>query len=63
MIENHFRKEDENMGHSQLEHKRMWLEKLEKDLSELKSLGYEKKSETYKEAERQTNKARKNLNR
>lgn len=51
------------MGHSQLEHKRMWLEKLEKDLSELNSLGYEKNSETYKEAERQTNKARKNLNR
>lgn len=49
MIENHFRKEDENMGHSQLEHKRMWLEKLEKDLSELQSLGYEKNSETYKE--------------
>ncbi|BDP81166.1 Uncharacterised protein [Enterococcus faecium] len=51
------------MGHSQLEHKRIWLEKLEKDLSELKSLGYEKNSETYKEAKWQTNKARKNLNR
>jgi len=58
----HFRKEGKNMGHSQLDHKRMWLEKLEKDLSELESLGYEKNSEMYKEAERQTNKARKNLN-
>jgi hypothetical protein len=62
MKKDHFRKEDENMGHNQLDHKRMWLEKLEKDLSELKSLGYEKNSEAYKEAERQTNKARKKLN-
>lgn len=42
MKEEHFRKEDENMEHSQLYHKRMWLEKLKKDLSDLESLGMKK---------------------
>lgn len=50
------------MGHNQLDHKRMWLEKLEKDLSELESLGYSKDSKVYKSAVQRTDKARKELN-
>ncbi|WP_155845501.1 hypothetical protein [Enterococcus sp. C1] len=62
MKEDHFRKEDEIMGHNQLDHKKMWLEKLEKDLSELESLGYSKDSKVYKSAVQRTYKARKELN-
>ncbi|MFZ4870729.1 hypothetical protein ACOYX3_17225 [Enterococcus entomosocium] len=50
------------MRYSQMDHKRMWVEKLERDFSELESLGYSKESEVYKSAVKRTDKARKDLN-
>ena len=50
------------MKYSQLDHKKMWVEKLERDLSELESLGYSKDSKVYKSAVKRTDKARKDLN-
>ncbi|MDO7880220.1 hypothetical protein [Enterococcus sp. AZ012] len=50
------------MRYSQMDHKKMWVEKLERDLSELESLGYSKESEVYKSAVKRTDKARKDLN-
>ena len=50
------------MRYSQMNHKKMWVEKLERDLSELESLGYSKESEVYKSAVKRTDKARKDLN-
>lgn len=39
----------------------MWVEKLERDLSQLESLGYSRDSEVYKSAVKRTDKARKEL--
>lgn len=50
------------MNCSELDHKKMWLEKLESDLSELESLGYSKDSKVYNSAVKRTDKARKELN-
>jgi len=49
------------MRYSQMDHKRMWVEKLERDLSQLESLGYSRDSEVYKSAVKRTDKARKEL--
>ncbi|SFE58498.1 hypothetical protein SAMN04487887_11815 [Enterococcus casseliflavus] len=49
------------MKYSQMDHKRMWVEKLERDLSQLESLGYSIDSEVYKSAVKRTDKARKEL--
>lgn len=49
------------MKYSQMDHKRMWVEKLERDLSQLESLGYSRDSEVYKSAVKRTDKARKEL--
>lgn len=49
------------MRYSQMDHKRMWVEKLERDLSQLESLGYSRDSEMYKSAVKRTDKARKEL--
>lgn len=49
------------MKYSQMDHKRMWIEKLERDLSQLESLGYSRDSEVYKSAVKRTDKARKEL--
>lgn len=57
------RKEEGNMNYSQLYHKKMWVEKLETDLSEIESLGYSKDSKVYKSAVKRTDNARKELNR
>lgn len=51
------------MNYSQLDHKKMWVEKLESDLSELESLGYSKDSKVYKSAVKRTDNARKEQNR
>lgn len=39
----------------------MWVEKLERDLSQLESLGYRRASEVYKSAVKRTDKVRKEL--
>lgn len=49
------------MRYSQMDHKRMWVEKVERDLSQLESLGYSRDSEVYKSAVKRTDKARKEL--
>lgn len=49
------------MRYSQMDHKRMWVEKLERDFSQLESLGYSRDSEVYKSAVKRTDKARKEL--
>ena len=49
------------MRYSQMDHKKMWVEKLERDLSQLESLGYSRDSEVYKSAVKRTDKARKEL--
>ena len=50
------------MKYSQMDHRKMWVEKLESDLSELESLGDSKDSKVYKSAVKRTDKARKELN-
>ncbi len=50
-----------NMKYNLLDHKRMWVEKLEEDLGQLESLGYNKTSTVYKEGLRRTKKAQKEL--
>ncbi|MGM0120532.1 hypothetical protein [Enterococcus sp. AZ152] len=50
------------MKYSQQDHKKMWLEKLENDLSNLESLGYSENSKVYKEAKKRTAKVREELN-
>lgn len=49
------------MKYNLLDHKRMWVEKLEEDLGQLESLGYNKTSTVYKEGLRRTKKAQKEL--
>lgn len=49
------------MRYSHMDHKRMWVEKLERDLSQLESLGYRRASEVYKSAVKRTDKVRKEL--
>lgn len=49
------------MKYSRMDHKRMWVEKLERDLSQLESLGYSRDSEVYKSAVKRTDKAREEL--
>lgn len=44
-----------------LDHKRMWVEKLEEDLEQLELLGYNKFSKVYKEGLKRTKKAQKEL--
>lgn len=47
------------MKYNSLDHKRMWVEKLEEDLEQLESLGYNKTSMVYKEGLKRTKKAQK----
>ncbi|WP_171847329.1 hypothetical protein [Enterococcus faecium] len=49
------------MKYNLLDHKRMWVEKLEEDLEHLESLGYNKNSTVYKEGLKRTKKAQKEL--
>ncbi|EMF0102674.1 hypothetical protein HWD72_13425 [Enterococcus hirae] len=49
------------MKYNSLDHKRMWVEKLEEDLEQLESLGYNKTSMVYKKGLKRTKKAQKEL--
>ncbi len=49
------------MKYNLLDHKRMWVEKLEEDLEQLEALGYNKTSMVYKEGLKRTKKAQKEL--
>ena len=48
-------------GYNLLDHKRMWVEKLEEDLEQLELLGHNKTSTVYKEGLKRTKKAQKEL--
>ncbi|HGF8210862.1 hypothetical protein [Enterococcus faecium] len=49
------------MKYNLLDHKRMWVEKLEEDLEQLELLGYNKTSMVYKEGLKRMKKAQKEL--
>ncbi|MCD9223700.1 hypothetical protein [Enterococcus faecium] len=49
------------MKYNLLDHKRMWVEKLEEDLEQLELLGHNKTSTVYKEGLKRTKKAQKEL--
>lgn len=49
------------MKYNELELKRLWVEKLERDLEELESLGIDKNSKMYKEGAIRTKKAQQEL--
>lgn len=49
------------MKYNLLDHKRMWVEKLEGDLEQLELLGHNKTSTVYKEGLKRTKKAQKEL--
>ncbi|HBL3145599.1 TPA: hypothetical protein LQA16_002303 [Enterococcus faecium] len=49
------------MKYNSLDHKRMWVEKLEEDLEQLELLGYNKTSAVYKEGLKRTKKVQKEL--
>ncbi|EJY46240.1 hypothetical protein I5172_11315 [Enterococcus faecium] len=49
------------MKYNSLDHKRMWVEKLEEDLEQLELLGYNKTSTVYKEGLKRTKKVQKEL--
>lgn len=49
------------MKYNSLDHKRMWVEKLEDDLEQLELLGYNKTSTVYKEGLKRTKKVQKEL--
>ncbi len=48
------------MKYNLLDHKRMWVEKLEEDLEQLELLGHNKTSTVYKEGLKRTKKHKKN---
>lgn len=49
------------MKYNSLDHKRMWVEKLEEDLEQFELLGYNKTSTVYKEGLKRTKKVQKEL--
>ncbi|MGG5373395.1 hypothetical protein [Enterococcus sp. AZ196] len=49
------------MGHTELDVKRLWVEKLQDDLEELESLGIDKNSRMYREGVIRTKKAKQEL--
>ncbi|EHM3054778.1 TPA: hypothetical protein ACWWCX_003020 [Enterococcus faecium] len=49
------------MTYTELDHKKMWVEKLDKDLEQLHALGYDNNSNVYKNGLRRTKKAQREL--
>lgn len=49
------------MIYTNLDHKKIWVEKLENDLEQLKSLGCDKNSDIYKKGVKRTENAKRKL--
>lgn len=49
------------MKYTNLDHQKIWVEKLENDLEQLKSLGFDKNSDIYKKDVKKTESAKRKL--